>query len=247
MNAPRAVAFDPAGNLWVADTGNHRVLRFNATLLNSLTPPDADTVIGQGLLQRRREPRQPFDLRLRIQYALRPRFRPAEQSLRGGFQQCARSEVFRPAGPDGGRSGGQRRHRPAGIFTGTVPAQTSDATLAGSAGVTADSGNLYVTDPGDNRVLVFPLKSLSGGAQTVLGRIGFHHYHGECRSVSEGVPEYTLCAVRRQGRRRGQPLPDGHGQQSRPRLFRRLTNPPRRCGGKATFRETGPTRSKPRA
>ena len=47
LNQPRAVALDPAGNLWVADSGNHRLLRFNASVLNSPTPPAADTVIGQ--------------------------------------------------------------------------------------------------------------------------------------------------------------------------------------------------------
>ncbi len=42
------MSFDPAGNLWVADPGNHRVLRFPARVL---TPgnfgPDADLVLGQ--------------------------------------------------------------------------------------------------------------------------------------------------------------------------------------------------------
>lgn len=42
------MTFDPAGNLWIADPGNHRVLRFPARVL---TPgnfgPDADLVLGQ--------------------------------------------------------------------------------------------------------------------------------------------------------------------------------------------------------
>jgi len=47
MSRPRAVACDAAGNLWVADTGNNRVLRFAANSLNATPPPPADTVIGQ--------------------------------------------------------------------------------------------------------------------------------------------------------------------------------------------------------
>ncbi len=47
LNKPRSVALDSAGNLWVADTGNNRVLRFGAGTLGSTTPPNADTVIGQ--------------------------------------------------------------------------------------------------------------------------------------------------------------------------------------------------------
>jgi hypothetical protein len=32
-------------NLWVADSGNHRVVRFSAAVLNSQTPAAADTVM----------------------------------------------------------------------------------------------------------------------------------------------------------------------------------------------------------
>jgi uncharacterized protein (TIGR03437 family) len=43
------LAFDSAGNLWVADPGNNRVLRFNAKVLGAqpMPGPAADLVIGQ--------------------------------------------------------------------------------------------------------------------------------------------------------------------------------------------------------
>lgn len=42
------IAFDPSGNLWVADSGNNRVLRFPASVLTPGTKfPAADLVIGQ--------------------------------------------------------------------------------------------------------------------------------------------------------------------------------------------------------
>lgn len=42
------LAFDASGNLWVADTGNSRVLRFPASVLAAGTPfPAADIVVGQ--------------------------------------------------------------------------------------------------------------------------------------------------------------------------------------------------------
>ena len=47
LRQPQAVAFDPAGNLWVVDTGNNRVLRFPAAVLDGRTSPVADIVIGQ--------------------------------------------------------------------------------------------------------------------------------------------------------------------------------------------------------
>jgi uncharacterized protein (TIGR03437 family) len=50
LNSPVALAFDSAGNLWVSDNGNNRVVRFPAATLASLpgtTAPQADTVLGQ--------------------------------------------------------------------------------------------------------------------------------------------------------------------------------------------------------
>ena len=44
------LAFDAAGNLWVADAGNNRVLRFNVSVLTAQPPaqgPAADIVLGQ--------------------------------------------------------------------------------------------------------------------------------------------------------------------------------------------------------
>jgi uncharacterized protein (TIGR03437 family) len=44
-----AMLFDPQGNLWVTDPGNHRVLRFPASVLGdgASNNPEADLVIGQ--------------------------------------------------------------------------------------------------------------------------------------------------------------------------------------------------------
>ncbi|HEX9720956.1 MAG TPA: NHL repeat-containing protein, partial [Ramlibacter sp.] len=46
MNGPTTVAFDRAGNLWVADRGNHRVLRIPAAALDT-SETAADLVLGQ--------------------------------------------------------------------------------------------------------------------------------------------------------------------------------------------------------
>src|SRR5712692_1692628 len=50
MNGPRGVAFDTQGDLWVADTGNNRILRFPASVLNTSNPA-ADLALGQPDLQ----------------------------------------------------------------------------------------------------------------------------------------------------------------------------------------------------
>jgi sugar lactone lactonase YvrE len=46
LDSPRAIAIDAAGNLYVADRGNHRVLRFN-DVAGKATGAAADAVIGQ--------------------------------------------------------------------------------------------------------------------------------------------------------------------------------------------------------
>jgi len=46
---PSSIVFDSAGNLWVADGGNNRILRFNVSLLGAqaTSGPVADIVLGQ--------------------------------------------------------------------------------------------------------------------------------------------------------------------------------------------------------
>jgi sugar lactone lactonase YvrE len=46
LSAPRGVAVDPSGNLWVADTANHRVLRFPKPQTDGMA---ADLVLGQSV------------------------------------------------------------------------------------------------------------------------------------------------------------------------------------------------------
>ncbi len=46
LRNPAGLDFDSEGNLWIVDTGNHRVLRYPAGLLNG-PAPEADIVLGQ--------------------------------------------------------------------------------------------------------------------------------------------------------------------------------------------------------
>jgi uncharacterized protein (TIGR03437 family) len=47
LNTPTGLAVDSAGNLWVADTGNGRVVRFPAPFANRDRPATADLVLGK--------------------------------------------------------------------------------------------------------------------------------------------------------------------------------------------------------
>ena len=57
---PSSIVFDAAGNLWFTDTGNNRVLRYNASVLgaNASNGPAADLVLGQVDFVTRTAPQQ---------------------------------------------------------------------------------------------------------------------------------------------------------------------------------------------
>ncbi len=50
LNAPTGLAVDASGNLWVADSGNNRILRFSQPFANPTNGPPADVVVGQATL-----------------------------------------------------------------------------------------------------------------------------------------------------------------------------------------------------
>ncbi len=172
LNKPRAVAVDSAGNLWVADTGNHRVVRFGAGALGSTTPPNADTVIGQkdfasgganqsgaGLSASGFD--TPSGLAIDAQNNLYVADTNNTRVLKFGA----------PLGPASQSPAASAVWGEADFKTRGVPAQASSSTLAGPAGIAVDANNLYVAVPADNRVMVFPL---SGGVATsVLGQPDF--------------------------------------------------------------------------
>ncbi len=170
MNGPRAVAVDSSGNLWVADTGNHRVLRFNASVLESLTPPSADLVIGQrdfasgaanhnGLGVTASGFDQPAGLAFDAQGNLYVAdFNNARVLKFAGSFSSATTD------PAAASVIGQAS------FTARVTtALPSASTLVGPVGLSVDgSGNLYVAVPGENRILMFPASA--GSATVVLGQ-----------------------------------------------------------------------------
>jgi uncharacterized protein (TIGR03437 family) len=178
LNRPRAVAFDAAGNLWVADSGNHRILRFNAGVLDSLTPPDADMVIGQkdftsGTANRgggaNGVSASGLDTPSGLAFDQQGNLYVADSNNTRVLKFAA---PLSPTSPDPAATAvwGQADFRSRG-----VPGQATPSSLAGPVGLAIDNaGNLYVAVPGDNRVLVFSLAGNAGGAaQSVLGQSDF--------------------------------------------------------------------------
>jgi uncharacterized protein (TIGR03437 family) len=176
MNHPRAVTVDADGNLWVADTGNHRVLRFAASVLNNATPPSADTVIGQAGFLASGANRDTggtvtasgFDTPAGLAF-------DAQRNLFvSDFNNSRILKFSAPVGPTASSATATAVIGQSNFSSRGAPTQPSNTSMTGPAGLAIDyNGNLYVAIPGDNRVLVFSLNTLSAGAQNVLGQSDF--------------------------------------------------------------------------
>jgi sugar lactone lactonase YvrE len=175
MSGPRAVACDAAGNLWVADSGNNRILRFAAATLNSPAPVSADTVIGQadflngaangGSTISASGLSAPVGLAFDAQGNL-------YVADFGNVRVLRFPAPLGPSNPNAAATGvwGQPH------FATRGSGQAASATSIGAPlGIAVDnSGNLYVAIPSDNRMLVFPTSTPIGATATsVYGQSSF--------------------------------------------------------------------------
>lgn len=149
------MTFDGAGNLWVADGGNNRVLRYPASVLGTgaTFDPAADLVIGQPDFTSTTLPKE---------------FTPINKDYLNGPGAIA----FSPAGQlfvtdNSNRvvvfvspsTNGQSAARVMGISTPTLsnprPAAVSESTLFGPNGIFFVGDTPYVVDSGNNRILQY--------------------------------------------------------------------------------------------
>jgi uncharacterized protein (TIGR03437 family) len=172
MSKPRAVACDAAGNLWVADTGNNRILRFGANSLNSTPPPPADTVIGQkdfasylpdagGTVSA-----SGLDTPSGLAFDGQANLYVADSNNQRVL------EFPMPLGPNNQNPAATVVFGAANLTSRGVVSPVSNTSIALPAGLDVDSsGKVYVASPAFNRVLLFPA---GGGAATaVLGQSDF--------------------------------------------------------------------------
>ena len=171
LNGPRGLAVDPSGNLWVADSGNHRVLEFSYPL--PLSGAAASAVLGQGGGFGSATPRlggvsaQSLDDPTALSFDPFGDLAVADS----GDNRVLRfaQPVLTNASADAvwgqtGFSGAATDHG------GTVDA----AALTAPQGVLLGSPELWVADSGNHRVLRFPnYPSVTGSADVVLGQGDF--------------------------------------------------------------------------
>ena len=175
LSLPRALTFDPSGNLWVADSGNNRIVRFAAGILNSSVPPAADVVVGQkDFFTSTANQGSPisangldspagvtFDSQGNLYVADTNNSRVLRYTgpFNAGINNPAATAVW-----------GQQNFAAKG-----VPVQASATTIPVPEGIYVDNtGNLYVADPRYNRILVFPTSpAIGAAARNILGQTDF--------------------------------------------------------------------------
>jgi len=157
INGPETSAFDSAGNLWVADVNNNRVLKYAAPITTGET---ATVVIGQGSFTTNTAGTTATTL-------LNPTGISFDSAGNLWVADQGNNRVLKYAAPiTSGETAtvvvGQ------GTFT-TGTAGTTATTLQFPTGISFDSvGNLWVADQDNNRVLKYPATITTGESATVV-------------------------------------------------------------------------------
>jgi NHL repeat len=149
LNSPSGLAFDPAGNLYVADSGNHRVVRFSGAG-EAATGAASDWVLGQASLSGNAEGNGPAAFR-----------DPQGIAILGGYLAVAdtgnhRVQVFHnfqtlPSGASASQSyGSGSAGRSATSFN-----QPRSIAISSYGNLASPKQRLWVADTGNNRILRF--------------------------------------------------------------------------------------------
>jgi hypothetical protein len=175
--APTGIAVDNSGNLYVADSGNNRVLEFNTPLASGVT---AAKVFGQNGDFTANS--CDFDTDNSVATAV-DLCEPTGVAVNGSSNlyvtDSANSRVLEFNDPLGASATAAAVFGQGGSFTSndcdfdTFADGSTDIDLCGPIGVALDgSGNLYVADDGNSRVLEFNTPLSNATADTVFGTCG---------------------------------------------------------------------------
>lgn len=168
---PSSVTVDPMGRVWIADTSNNRVVRYD----RSVSPDTAVFVLGQPDLTHRESTRTSADS-VNNPYALA--IDTTTNRLFAADYANHRVLWWNNAGAfaSGAAADGVLGQRYFGGNSLNAGGAVSSDTMRNPAGVAVDpAGNIWVADRGNNRVLRFAGAGLASGmpANLVLGQTDF--------------------------------------------------------------------------
>ncbi len=193
------MACDAAGNLWVSDSGNSRILRFAASTLNSPAPVAADTVIGQPDFVSGAANRGATVSASGLNEPAGLAFDSQGNLYVADFGNTRVLRFPAPLGPSNPNAAATAVWGEQNFNTRNTVQQTSATSMGGPLGVAVDNnGNLYVAIPTDNRVLVFPTSTAVGARGHERFRaIEFYFEHGERGRSAAGIRQFAGFAGRR--------------------------------------------------
>jgi DNA-binding beta-propeller fold protein YncE len=194
MSIPAALELDADGRLWVADTGNNRVLRFD----NAVSKPNgapAEGVLGQPTFTDRAELTSAERMKA-------PRGLAIDSSGRLWVADGDNNRVLRfdnaAAKPNGAPADGLLGQR---LFDGRSFGSGLSEMNSPSGLAVDDGGRLWVADSSNNRVLRFDGAAAKPGGALANGWLGVTYRYGELPKPSmQGMNGPSDVAVDERGR-----------------------------------------------
>lgn len=168
------IAIDPSGNLWVADSGNNRVLRFPAAVLSAgASFPAADTVLGQANFTTSTGP----SVSVASRSTLTGLASPNGIAFDSAGNLYVTDHLYRLVLYKAPLVTGQAGYQVVGVDPNTTNVTTpTQLALNSPTGVFVAGGTPVIADTSNNRALVFPLISqwplpgISPTASAVIGQ-----------------------------------------------------------------------------
>lgn len=164
---PHGLAFDAIGNLWVADSDNNRVLRFNAPFT---TGQAASIVLGQSNFTANAAPATPTASSLN-----QPTSVAVDSSGSVWIADSTNNRVLRFSPPFSNGQAASLVIGQSGFTSKSTPSAPTATSLRIPSGVSFDSsGSLWIVDSQERRILGYDPPFANGqAAATVIGQADF--------------------------------------------------------------------------